>query len=53
MAIKRLAAPSFVLGGLTLLVHLAVNNRYALLGDELYFIVCGQHFASVMSTSRR
>jgi hypothetical protein len=45
MAIKRLAAPSFVLGGLTLLVHLAVNNRYALLGDELYFIVCGQHFA--------
>src|SRR5215469_145339 len=46
MAMQRLATPAFVLGALTLLVHLVVNNRYAIFGDELYFIVCGQHPAA-------
>jgi 4-amino-4-deoxy-L-arabinose transferase-like glycosyltransferase len=40
---RRLAAPSFVLAMVTLLVHLVVNNRYAAFSDELYFIACGQH----------
>ena len=35
--------PAIVLGVVTLLIHLAVNNRYGIFSDELYFIVCGQH----------
>jgi len=36
-------APAFVLGLATLLLHLVLNGRYGVFGDELYFIVCGQH----------
>jgi 4-amino-4-deoxy-L-arabinose transferase-like glycosyltransferase len=37
--------PALILAGATLLLHLAVNGRYQLFGDELYFIICGQHAA--------
>ncbi len=41
----RSSTPAFVLAGITLLVHLVVNNGfyYGAASDELYFIVCGQH----------
>lgn len=39
----RMADPVWVLTLLTLALHLAVNSRYDLFRDELYFIVCGQH----------
>ncbi len=32
-----------MLAGITTAVHLLVANRYDFFGDELYFIVCGQH----------
>lgn len=38
-----LARPSIALGAACLLLHLIVNNRYAIFRDELYFIVCGEH----------
>src|SRR3954469_9982234 len=34
---------AWVLAGATLLIHLAVANRYDYFRDELYFIVCGRH----------
>ncbi len=37
--------PWFILGGLTLLIHLAANGGYGIFRDELYFIVCGRHLA--------
>ena len=38
--------PSVVLSTACLLVHLAVNGRYGVFSDELYFIVCGGHPAA-------
>jgi Dolichyl-phosphate-mannose-protein mannosyltransferase len=40
---RGLARPSIALGAACLLLHLLINNRYAIFRDELYFIVCGQH----------
>lgn len=34
---------ALILAGATLVLHLAVANRYDLFRDELYFIVCGRH----------
>ncbi len=42
-ALGGLARPSALLAAATLVLHLIVNNRYGVFGDELYFIVCGQH----------
>src|SRR5438132_3575852 len=39
----RRSYPAIVLGSVTLLVHLIVNNYYGVFSDELYFMVCGQH----------
>ena len=33
----------WLLAGATLLLHLAVANRYDYFRDELYFIICGRH----------
>jgi hypothetical protein len=38
-----LATPAFVLGLVTLAVHLLFNGGYGYFRDELYFIVCGWH----------
>ena len=46
MPIRKPAAPAIMLGAATLLLHLVVNSRYAIFGDELYFIVCGLHPAA-------
>ena len=35
--------PWFLLGGLTLLVHLLANGHYGIFRDELYIIACGEH----------
>ncbi len=40
---ETLTRPSVLLAAACLLLHLVVNNRYGVFGDELYFIVCGQH----------
>lgn len=41
-AARRLA---WMLGGVTLLAHLAVNGRYGFFRDELYFIACGRNLS--------
>lgn len=46
MTLRRDSAPAIVLGSVTLALHLAVNNGYAALSDELYFMVCGAHPAA-------
>jgi len=40
---RGLATPAIALAAACFLLHLAVNNRYSVFRDELYFIVCGQH----------
>jgi hypothetical protein len=39
---RKAATPAFVLGAVTLLIHLAANGGYGVFRDELYFIVCGR-----------
>ena len=43
IGVWRSSYPAIVLAGITLLLHLVVNNRYGVFSDELYFMVCGQH----------
>src|SRR5580698_197530 len=40
---QNTSRPAIVLGAACLLLHLLINNRYGLVRDELYFIVCGEH----------
>ncbi|MDR3526812.1 MAG: glycosyltransferase family 39 protein [Rhizomicrobium sp.] len=39
---KLFSQPWFLLGALTLLLHLLANGGYGIFRDELYFIVCGR-----------
>ena len=39
------AHPGLILGASALALHLWANGGYDYFGDELYFIVCGQHLA--------
>jgi hypothetical protein len=38
-----LPVPSWALGAVKLLVHLALARRYGYFRDELYFLACGRH----------
>jgi len=41
----RIVQPAFVLGTISLLLHIFANQHYGFFRDELYFIVCGRHAA--------
>lgn len=42
---QLIARPGLILGAAALALHLWANGGYDYFGDELYFIVCGQHLA--------
>jgi 4-amino-4-deoxy-L-arabinose transferase-like glycosyltransferase len=42
---QTLGSPALWLGGLCFVIHIFANPHYGVFRDELYFIVCGEHFA--------